>query len=103
MLLYKRYGISVNRLARGEKASYTRILEILLIIITYSMAVLQLLSFINIFPILHIGKYNKIIGFIIAFVGIIFFVMALIAMKNSWELELRKHRILLLEQVVFLN
>ena len=54
------------------------------------MAVLQILSVFNVFPILNIGKYNKVIGFIIAFVGIIFFVMALIAMKNSWRAGIDK-------------
>ncbi len=90
ILLNKRQGISVNRLGRGEKATYTRILEIFLIIITLSMLVLQLLSVFNVFPILNIGKYNKIIGFIIAFVGAIIFVMALIAMKNSWRAGIDK-------------
>jgi protein-S-isoprenylcysteine O-methyltransferase Ste14 len=83
--LLKKDGISVNRLGRGMKKNYTRLLEKALIITTYSMAVLQLFSIFRIFPSIYIGQYNDIIGVTIAFIGNLFLIMALIAMKKSWR------------------
>lgn len=83
--LLKKNGISVNRLGRGEKKTYGRVLETALIIITYSMAVLQLLSIFRVFSSVYIGKYNEIIGITIALIGDLFLIMALIAMKDSWR------------------
>lgn len=84
-LLLKKEGITANRLAKGEKSSYTKLLETAGIIITFSMPVVQCLSIYGLFPYLYIGEYSGIIGVGVAFIGVVFFIMALIAMKNSWR------------------
>jgi len=85
-MLLKKKGISTNRLGKGDKPAYTRLLEIFLIIVTLCMVVLQLLSVFDVLPVsFYIGKYNGIIGIAVAFIGVIFFIMALIAMKSSWR------------------
>lgn len=89
-ILLRKKGINVNRLIRGDKPRFTRILEVFLMIITYGMSVLQFLSVFDVLPSVYVGKHNEIIGLILAFVGIIFFIMALIAMKSSWRAGIDK-------------
>lgn len=85
LILLKKQGVDVNRLAKGDKPTRTQLLEIGLIIVTYGMALLQCFSLLGVLAILNIGIYFKIIGIAIAFIGTFFFIMALIAMKNSWR------------------
>ncbi|WMC93540.1 methyltransferase family protein [Kineothrix sp. MB12-C1] len=90
----KKQGISVNRMARGIKSLATKIVEVFLIVITYAMAVVQLLS------LMFYGKWalvfqregvlvtspvSTVIGTIIAVLGIIFFVTAMREMRDNWR------------------
>ena len=84
-LLLRQKGIKTNRLAKGDKASAVRILEIFLLLVTYGLAIIQCLSLLNIFPALYLFRYQRILGFIIAMTGSFFFIMAVIAMKDSWR------------------
>ena len=85
ILLLQKKGIKANRLAKGNKASAVRILEIFLLLVTYGIAIIQCLSLLNIFPALYLFRYQRIIGFILAMTGSFFFIMAVIAMKDSWR------------------
>lgn len=38
-ILLRKQGIAVNHLARGDKPLHTRLLEIMLIVVTYGMAI----------------------------------------------------------------
>lgn len=85
MVLLRRSGIVANRLGRGDKSAYNRVLEIVGTIATYGMVVVQGLSIYGVFTRLDIGKYSGLIGVALAFAGTMFFIRALIAMKDSWR------------------
>ena len=85
ILLLQKKGIKTNRLAKGNKASAVRLLEIFLLLVTYGIAIIQCLSLLNIFPTLYLFRYQRIIGFTFAIIGSFFFIMAVIAMKDSWR------------------
>ena len=84
-LLLRQKGIKANRLAKGEKPSSVRLLEMFLLLVTYGLAIIQCLSLLNILPVLYLFKYQRILGFILAMTGSFFFIMAVIAMKDSWR------------------
>ena len=85
ILLLRQKGIKSNRLAKGNKASAVRLLEMFLLLVTYGLAIIQCLSLLDIFPTLYLFRYQRIIGFILAMTGSFFFIMAVIAMKDSWR------------------
>jgi protein-S-isoprenylcysteine O-methyltransferase Ste14 len=87
MILQRQQGIRTDRLGRGAKPKYTRNIEILLKIATYSMAVSQIVSiatrdYMNLFVYSEIVRY---IGAIIGFLGIYIFISAMVTMKNNWR------------------
>lgn len=84
-LLLRKKGIKANRLAKGNKAFSIRLLEICLLLVTYGLAIIQCLSLLDFFPTLYLVKYQRLIGFIIAMTGTLFFIMAVVAMKDSWR------------------
>lgn len=78
-LMLRKKGIKANRLAKGNKASSVRLLEICLLLVTYGLVIIQCLILLDFF------KYQRLIGFILAMTGTLFFIMAVIAMKDSWR------------------
>ena len=84
-LLLQQKGIKSNRLAKGEKPSSVRLLEMFLLLVTYGLAIIQCLSLLHVFPTLYLFRYQRILGFILAMTGSFFFIMAVIAMKDSWR------------------
>lgn len=81
--LYKK-GIKANRLGKGKKDKKTRVVEIVLAITTYTMVIVQNLSVLN----KQISKgymYLSYLGLTISTVGIIFFILAIIKMQDSWR------------------
>ncbi len=84
-LLLQKKGITANHLAKGNKASSVRLLEICLLLVTYGLVIIQCLSLLDFFPTLYLFKYQRILGFILAMTGSFFFIMAVIAMKDSWR------------------
>jgi len=87
-MLLKRKGINTNRLTQGKKSAKTLKIETVLTIITFSLPVIQLLS---IFPSrgyllpLNFSLSFSISGILIALLGIIYFSLAVVTMKDSWR------------------
>lgn len=84
-VLLRKEGISANRLAKGDKPFRTRLLEIMLIVVTYGMAILQCLGIAGWLPVYPVNVYIEIAGFITALTGCAFFICGVIAMKSSWR------------------
>ena len=84
-ILLKKRGLNANRLGLGEKQFYTRLLEYFLIIITYTIIVFQSLCIFGIFNRTQVFKYSEILGIIISLIGNVFFILALVYMKNNWR------------------
>lgn len=86
-LLLKRRGIDGTRLAKGSKPKRTMGIERALLAVTYSMVAIQYAG------ILLTGKENLIIrsewariaGTGAAFLGMCFFISAVVTMKDSWR------------------
>jgi protein-S-isoprenylcysteine O-methyltransferase Ste14 len=84
-ILLQRQGIDVNRLVKGDKPQYTRLLERMLVVVTYAMPILQVVGVWGSLPTLRIGFYHEIIGLVVALIGCASFICAVIAMKSSWR------------------
>ncbi len=84
-ILLKKKGLNANQLGLGQKELSTRLLEYFLIIITYTIIVVQSLGVFGIFNRTQIFKYSEILGIIIALIGNVFFILALVYMKNNWR------------------
>lgn len=84
-ILLKKQGIRVNRLTIGHKPWHTRLLEVVLIAVTYGMAILQCVGVLGLLPTFHIGLRNEMIGLMVALIGCVCIICAVIAMKNSWR------------------
>ncbi|MDD4296522.1 MAG: isoprenylcysteine carboxylmethyltransferase family protein [Ruminiclostridium sp.] len=87
MLLQKTKGIKTDRMARGSKPKKTYLIEASLKLITYSTALVQLVSMLLLqqLPIIFTSFFLRIIGVFISFVGIAFFILAMATMKDSWR------------------
>ncbi|WP_048570505.1 methyltransferase family protein [Clostridium cylindrosporum] len=86
-VMLRRKGISTNRLAKGDKKAKTFYIELCLIIVTYLTAAIQLCSIIfqRYLVIMINSSYIRALGIFIAFSGVVFFIMALIVMRDSWR------------------
>ena len=79
-------GIHANRLAKGSKPKKTCLIELCLLVITYSIAVTQFLSVIlssddmESFP-----EILSLIGVCLSFIGVVFFVLAITTMQSNWR------------------
>jgi len=90
----RKQGISSNRLGKGDKPERTRKIERLLMIMTYSMAAVQLLS---VFFSSSLGAFGlpdvvRILGIVISSLGVVFFVLAVTAMQNNWRAGVDKEQ-----------
>ncbi len=85
----RRRGIRGDRLARGEKPLSVRKLEIALLIATFTMPAVQYGSIIFDNPVLPVfsatPSFVQFAGAVIAFTGLLYFVMAITAMRDNWR------------------
>lgn len=85
-VLLKRRGVNSNRLAKGDKPKNVRRLEYCLLAATYGMVIVQAVSVYNkLLPSLFEISALRIIGLTAAFAGVVFFIAAIITMKDSWR------------------
>lgn len=82
----KKHGITSNRLAKGDKPQHVRWLERCLLITTYGMVIVQAVSvYDKLLPLFVDISALRIIGLVMAFVGVVFFTLATAVMKDSWR------------------
>jgi len=91
-IMLKKRGINTNRLAKGEKPKRTLLIETFLLVITYITAVVQFLSVIlsDWMGYFYLPTIVRIIGMIIILGGSVFFVLAIMVMKNNWRAGIDK-------------
>lgn len=80
----KKKGITVNQMAKGTKEQSTSNFEFLLKIATLILIALQLVS-VKFYIYDKSLYFLRIIGFLIAISGVVCFIMAITAMKDSWR------------------
>lgn len=87
MFVLSKSGIKTDRMGRGNKPKKTFIIEIILKYITFLTAVIQLISiiFVNKLPIFIQNNLIRGIGIVIALLGVIIFITAIITMRDSWR------------------
>lgn len=78
-LALRRRGIHTARLGRGQKDRSTRIIEIALLAISFSMPIAQVAS------IVWVRTWLGLTGALIALVGVVFFLLAVVAMRENWR------------------
>lgn len=83
----KKKGIQANRMAKGSKPSRTKAIEVYLGVATVGTAVFQYISiFFTVYMIpLPTALSVQIVGVILAGCGVIFFILALAAMRDNWR------------------
>ena len=94
-LLLRKKGIVTNRLARGKKSTKTAKIETALLAATYSNGILQYLS---VFHSRYIGAFFlpatiRYVGLAICAVGVLFFLFAIIAMRDNWRAGIDKSQV----------
>ena len=87
MFVLSKSGIKTDRMGRGSKAKKTFIIEIILKYTTFLIAVIQLISiiFVNKLPIFIQNNLIRGIGIVVALLGVIIFITAIITMRDSWR------------------
>lgn len=83
MIMQKKQGIKTDQMGKGLKPKKTLIIELFLKITTYSIVLVEVLSIFTFHKNLNIIQY--VIGLIIAILGVLTFIVAMIAMKDSWR------------------
>ena len=81
----RRRGIRTDRLGKGQKERKTRTLEIVLLVVSFSMPVAQCASIIANWSCTTAPLWLGWIGISVAFAGVAFFLLAVIAMKENWR------------------
>jgi protein-S-isoprenylcysteine O-methyltransferase Ste14 len=86
-ILLKRRGIDGTRLAKGNKPRGTFLIEAILLAGTYGMAAVQYASILldEKLGLLFPQDLIRIVGVAAAFLGVCFFVNAVIVMRDSWR------------------
>lgn len=94
MYTEKKRGVSVSRMALGDKPAGTRIIELFLLFITYGIAIVQALS------VIFYDRWERLLvmdgsrageaciilaGVLIGGTGIAFFIMAMRQMEDNWR------------------
>lgn len=96
IILYRKYNISANVLARGKKGGRIQIAETAVVISSFIWITVWLLQTLfdkamgKIFKRLFIGIFINYMGLIFIISGILFFVTAMINMKTSWRVGIDK-------------
>ena len=83
----KKQGIHTNRLAKGSKPTKTRIIELCLLLITYTMAAVQFLSvfFYHYAARIEFPEYIPLIGIGLTLLGVVIFLLSVITMGRNWR------------------
>ncbi len=82
MIIQKRQGIQTRQLGKGKNKNI-RVVEILVSIATIIIISIQLISII--FNLTILNNNIRFIGFLVALLGDILFLISIITMKNSWR------------------
>ncbi len=81
----RRRGIRTDRLGMGQKERKTRTVEIVLLVVSFSMPVVQYASILANWRCATTSVWLGWIGIPVAFAGVVFFLLAVIAMKANWR------------------
>ncbi len=81
----RRSGIRTDRLGKGQKERKTRIVEIVLLVVSLSMPMAQYASIITNWGCVEAPEWLGWTGVVVAFAGVAFFLLAVIAMKENWR------------------
>ncbi len=81
----RRRGIRTDRLGKGLKERRTRILEIVLLVVSFSMPVAQYGSILTNWGCVAAPEWLGWAGVAVAFAGVVFFVLAVVAMRENWR------------------
>ncbi len=79
----RRRGIRADRLGRGEKPRATRTVEIILLTVTLTMPVVQVMSVLC-WPVV-VPLWLSVAGAVIGTAGMVFFLLAVVAMRDNWR------------------
>lgn len=85
MFIQRKQGIQTDVMGKGSKPRKTFIIEVCLKTVTYLLVIVQLLSLFMIDQLFDLKYWIEILGCIISFLGICFFMIAIITMKDSWR------------------
>ncbi len=81
----RRRGIRTDRLGKGQKERRTRTLEIVLLVVSFSMPVAQYGSIIAGWGCVAAPEWLGWAGIPMAFAGVVFFLLAVVAMRENWR------------------
>ena len=81
----RRRGIRTDRLGKGQKENKTRIVEIVLFVVSFSMPVAQYASIIANWGCVEAPEWLGGTGVVVAFAGVVFFLLAVVAMRENWR------------------
>jgi protein-S-isoprenylcysteine O-methyltransferase Ste14 len=79
----RKRGIRTDRLGKGDKERTTRIIEVILLIITFSMPIAQVASIV--WNDTYVPVWMSLAGATIALIGVLFFLLAVVAMQDNWR------------------
>ncbi len=81
----RRRGIRTDRLGKGQKDRRTRALEIVLLVVSFSMPVAQYGSILTNWGCVAAPEWLGLAGVAVAFAGVVFFLLAVVAMRENWR------------------
>jgi len=87
MMLLRSQGITGNLLGKGNKNKKALIIELFLRAVTFIGAVIQYASVIFQKAVwsIPINLTIQTIGFVLTFIGVVFFILAVVTMRNNWR------------------
>jgi protein-S-isoprenylcysteine O-methyltransferase Ste14 len=87
MFMQGKSGIKTDRMGRGSKPKKTFVIETILKSITFLTAGIQFISivFIKNLPIFIQNNLIRYIGLVIALLGVVVFITAMVTMRDSWR------------------
>lgn len=87
MFMQSKDGIRTDRMGKGNKPKRTYIIEVILKVSTFLTAGIQFISIVfieKLFVFIH-NDWLRYIGFIIASLGVVVFITAMMTMRDSWR------------------
>ncbi len=81
----RRRGIRTDRLGKGQKERKTRIVEVVLLVVSFSMPVAQYGSILTDWGCVAAPEGLRWTGVAVAFGGGVFFLLAVVAMRDNWR------------------
>ncbi|MDO4459909.1 MAG: isoprenylcysteine carboxylmethyltransferase family protein [Clostridia bacterium] len=79
----KKHGIKTNQMAKGKEKGRTYYIELLLGVATTVIIPVQIASIVCGYSLM--GMHAKLTGLCLGFIGVVFFAVSSITMKNSWR------------------